>query len=267
MNSLKTKHKPTPLVILLLIISSISWTVYETDWKTSKQEKYTLYYTSADAGNEKEYTGLLNTGAKAVELFFADTFKNKFAVYIHPGRQSLDSTWQTDWKMPTFRSECWMVASGVAQRLDMISPKTWEKTACEHTYSETVKTQQLITHEMVHVFHGQLNASPDFSNAEGIDWFVEGLATYASGQCNAERIAEVKKAVTGKKTPTTLDKFWTGKLRYALSGSVIMYIESKYGRAKLKEILPFNKKSGILQSLNITETELLANWADYITKL
>ena len=124
MNSLKTKHKPTPLVILLLIFSSISWTVFDTDWKTSKQEKYTLYYTSADAGNEKEYTGLLNTGAKAVELFFADTFKTQFAVYIHPGRQSLDSTWQTDWKMPTFRSECWMVASGVAQRLDMISPKT-----------------------------------------------------------------------------------------------------------------------------------------------
>jgi hypothetical protein len=96
---------------------------------------------------------------------------------------------------------------------------------------------------------------------------VEGLATYASGQCNAERIVEVKNAVTGKKTPTTLDKFWTGRLRYALSGSVVMYIESKYGRAKLKEILPFNKKSGILQSLNITETELLANWADYITKL
>lgn len=267
MNSLKIKGKPTLLAIFLLIISSISWTVYDPGWKAAKKEKYTLYYTSADDANEKEYTRLLNSGAKAVERFFDNKFKSKFSIYIHPGRQSLDSTWQTDWKMPAFKSECWMVASGVAERLDMISPKTWDKTACEHTYSETVKTQQLITHEMVHVFHGQLNVSPDFSNTEGIDWFVEGLATFASGQCDPERIAEVKKAVADKKKPSTLDKFWTGKLRYGLSGTVVMYIESKYGRTRLKELLPLNKKSGILQSLNISEAELLANWADYIMKL
>lgn len=67
------------------------------------------------------------------------------------------------------------------------------------------KTQQLITHELVHVYHGQLNASPDFSNVEGIDWFVEGLATYASGQCDSLRISEIKKAISGNKIPNGLD--------------------------------------------------------------
>ncbi|MFZ4520792.1 MAG: hypothetical protein ACOYNC_03750 [Bacteroidales bacterium] len=49
--------------------------------------------------------------------------------------------------------------------------------SCEHVYSEKLKTQQIITHELVNVYHGQLNAGPDFSDVSGIDWFVEGLAT------------------------------------------------------------------------------------------
>ena len=46
-----------------------------------------------------------------------------------------------------------MVASGVAARLDMISPMAWDKQACEHSYKEADKTQQLITHELVHIYH------------------------------------------------------------------------------------------------------------------
>ena len=106
--------------------------------------------------------------------------------------------------MPSFKSECWMVASGIAGKLDMISPKMWDKEACEHSYSETEKVQQLITHELVHVYHAQLNNSPDFSDTEAIDWFVEGLATYASGQCDSSRIKEIKKAIAENKIPGTL---------------------------------------------------------------
>src|SRR6187551_2042138 len=109
--------------------------------------------------------------------FFKSPFKNRFQLFIHPNRQSLDSSWQKDWNMPAFKSECWMVASGIATRLDVISPRRWDKEACEHVYAETKKTQLLITHELIHVYHGQLNTSPDFSNVDGIDWFVEGLAT------------------------------------------------------------------------------------------
>jgi hypothetical protein len=40
-------------------------------------------------------------------------------------------TWQKDWNEPRFKSECWMVASGVASKLDVISPKSWDKQACD----------------------------------------------------------------------------------------------------------------------------------------
>jgi hypothetical protein len=230
------------------------------NWTSEQFDGFNINYTVSDKQNSKEYLRLINTGKETVQSFFEGSYKNDFDVFVHPNRSSLDSTWQKDWKMPEFKSECWMVASGVATRLDMISPVLWVSEACEHDYSNVVKTQQLITHELVHVYHGQLNPSPDFSNVTGIDWFVEGLATYASGQCDSVRIREVKKAIKENNVPLSLDKFWTGKLKYGLSGSMVMFIDKKYGRAKLTEILRIDNFPEILLSLNTNEAELIDNW-------
>lgn len=236
-------------------------------WFRENHKAFNLVYTTKDERGKKEYVAITKKGIVTVKKFFGSSFSKKFDLFIHPDRHSLDSTWQKDWSIPGFRSECWMVASGVAARLDLLSPSVWATQACEHVYNETEKTQRLVTHELVHVFHGQQNTSPDFSNTEGIDWFVEGLATYASGQCDTARLSEIKKAVVTGKIPGSLDKFWTGKLKYGLAGSVVMYIDYKYGRAKLKELLPLNKKSEILDSLNTTETELLTGWRKYLENI
>ncbi len=255
------------LLILGISFISFSWIALPIEWLTEKHEQYTLHYTSIDLQNKDEYNTILGKGIKSVESFLKSPFKNTFGVYIHPNRQSLDAQWQKDWGMPDFKSECWMVASGVSTKLDMISPKRWGTEACEHNYNETAKTQNLITHELFHVYHGQVNASPDFSNTDKIDWFVEGFATYASGQCDADRIKEIKKAIAENKIPTSLDDFWTGKLKYGLSGSVVMYIDQKYGRDKLKALLAFNKKADILNHLAVSEEDLLKNWKQYINTL
>jgi hypothetical protein len=176
----------------------------------------------------------------------------------------LDKQWQKDWNMPDFKSACWMVASGVATKLDAISPARWDTEACEHSYSNKLKTQQLITHELFHVYHGQFNKSPDFGDVENIDWLVEGLATYASGQCDKERMDEVKKALAENKIPSSLNKFWSGSLKYGLSGSVVMFIDQRFGRTKLMGLLRFNKKAEVLSALQITEEKLLVDWKIYI---
>lgn len=252
-----------PLVVLLGIIF-ISWSQFNSNWITERLNDLNFVYMAVDASNIKEYISLTEKGIISVKTFFSSSYKDRFSVFIHPNRHSLDSAWQKDWSMPDFKSECWMVASGIATKMDMISPRVWSKEACEHIYSETQKTQNLITHELVHVYHGQLNASPDFSNVDGIDWFVEGLATYASGQCDSLRIAEIKAAISDNKIPQKLDDFWKGKFRYGLSGSVVMFIDHKYGRLKLKEILPFNKKTDLLSTLNTTESELLTGWKKFV---
>lgn len=263
---INTRRKEILFLCILFMIGLISWSVSRTYWISKKEKSFALNYTSSDKKNIKTYSKLLRKGLADVQLFFNKPYTKPFQVYIHPDRHSLDSTWQQDWGMPGFKSECWMVASGTAAKLDMISPANWNKEACEHIYAEKDKTQQLITHELVHVFHGQLNASPDFSNTENIDWFVEGLATYASGQCDSSRIAEVIKTVAGDAIPQSLDDFWKGKIKYGLSGSVVMFIDAKYGRNKLTELLPFNKKSEILQRLGIDESQLLREWKAYMQK-
>jgi len=255
------------MLILVSALMSIAFIRVDENWIVEKHNGYNLVFTSADKDQTKDYNKLVEEGIKAARSFFESNYKNPFDIYIHPNRRSLDSTWQNDWKMPEFKSECWMVASGVAERLDMLSPQTWNKEACEHRYADKKKTQQLITHELVHVYHGQLNSSPDFSNTTGIDWFVEGLATYASGQCDSFKLAEVKKAVLDNKVPQYLDDFWTGRLKYGISGSLVMYIDKTYGRATLKRLLPLTKKTEILSVLNITEAVLISDWKIYMQRM
>lgn len=261
------KSKAILLLSFTIPLFLMNFIVPQHEWLTEKTAAYTLHYTSFDNDRIPEYNKLFETGISSVSTFFNAPFPDEFSIYIHPSRTSMDSTWRKDWNVPEFKSECWMVASGVASKLDLLSPACWKAEACEHNYTESIKTQQLITHELLHVYHGQLNASPDFSNVEGIDWFVEGLATYVSGQCDSLRLAEVKEAVVANKTPNQLDNFWSGKLKYGLSGSVVMYLSHKYGIVRLKELLPLTKKTEILSTLHISESELLSGWRDFILNL
>jgi hypothetical protein len=236
------------------------------EWESEKHTGFTLYYSGDDGSETKRYVTMLERGIASVKFFMRDNFKNEFSVYVHPSRNDLDEQWKKDWKMPEFRSECWMVASGVATKLDLLSPLRWKKEACEHDYADKDATQKVITHELFHIYHAQKNPSPDFSETQGIDWFVEGFATYASGQCDNERLKEVKMAVQNEKVPAALDDFWKGKMKYGLSGSMVMYLDHKYGRDKLKQLLIYQTKTEILGSLKISETDLLKEWADHIKK-
>ena len=252
------------LLIVFLTLILFGWVVIREKWITEKRIGYTIFYTNSDKENINEYAIYFNNGKKSVSDFFQSTFYNEFDIYIHPNRISIDSSWQKDWNIPEFKSQCWMVASGIAIKLDIISPKIWDNVSCEHIYSNTIKTQQLITHELIHVFHGQRNISPDFSNVNGIDWFIEGLATYASGQCDSIRVSEVKNAILENKMPQHLNKFWTGNLKYGLSGTVVMYLDKKYGRKKMIQLLKHNNMKEVLLSLETTELEIISGWKEYM---
>lgn len=140
-----------PFSILLIIALPLFNT---NDWITKQHPGYKLSFPESDQQNKKLYSNLVDEGLKAVKEFTGNSFQKEFLVKVHPSRSSLDSQWQKDWGMPDFKSECWMVASGVAIQLDLLSPIKWEAESCEHTYSNKLKTQQLLTHELFHVYHG-----------------------------------------------------------------------------------------------------------------
>ena len=249
---------------VLLMPLLFSWTPARDKWIIEKHDGYSLFYTTSDKKNIDDYKVYFENGKITVEEFFRSTFNTAFDIYIHPDRTSLDSTWQKDWGMPDFKSQCWMVASGVADKLDLISPKMWDSLSCEHSYSDMLNTQRLITHELVHVYHGKQNASPDFSDVSGIDWFVEGLAVYVSGQCDSIRISQVKEAISENKVPESLENFWTGNLRYGLSGTVVMYLDKEFGREKLTSLLKYNHIGELLVSLGTDESEIMDGWEKYM---
>lgn len=257
------------LIVLAFLLTPAfcSGSIINDNWIIKKQDQYCLFYTTEDIENIKEYELYFDTGKKTVESFFDGIFEDDFDIYIHSSRSTLDSAWQHDWNMPGFKSQCWMVASGISHKLDIISPMKWDTLACEHKYSDSIETQKLITHELVHVYHGQRNISPDFNNVSGIDWFIEGLAVYASGQCDAKRMKEIKEAIAENNIPQNLNKMWSGNLRYGLAGSLVMYIDQKYGREKLIELLKFNNLEELLSTLQANEPEMLIEWKQYVKQL
>jgi len=230
------------------------------EWDSLVRKEYTLHYTKADKDKIITIDDELQSGFKHIVDFFHHSFINKFDVYIFPGRTLMDKQWQKDWGDSAFQSQCWMIASGVGHRLDILSPNAWEKEACDHNANDSIEIRQVIWHELVHVFHGQYNPDHSFNYIEKLDWLVEGVATFVSGQLDAKRLQRIKQIISEDKAPLSLDSFWKGQEKYGLSGSMVAYIDNKYGRNKLFELLKLTNKAAALKSLGISEIQLLADW-------
>jgi hypothetical protein len=248
------------LIALLLTVATGFMPAPPSAWITEKGERYTLYFDAADSTEKEFYIKNIDAGMKVAARFMNAPYRRKFSIFIHHDRSSLDRQWEHDWKKPGFKSECWMVASGVGDKLDILAPAQWASESCEHDYADKEETQRLITHELVHVYHGQVNSDSVFGSMEGLDWFVEGLATYASGQCTDARMKEVKNAIKADSIPAMLNDFWKGKLKYGLSGSMVMYIDKHYGREILKKLMKVQTEDQALRLLKLSEGDLIRNW-------
>ena len=162
--------------------------------------------------------------------------------------------------MPGFISQCWMVASGIGHRLDILSPRTWKEQACEHDPADSEATRKIIIHELVHVFHGQHNPSPTFDDIDNIDWLLEGMAVYVSGQLDDDRFTRATKFIKETGGPNEFANIWKGENRYGLAGSIIQYIDLTYGRSVVKELLGFTTATQVLTHLKTTEEALIEAW-------
>ena len=251
---------------LLMLVYSVSFArggVNDSiEWKELARDKYRLHYTLADQNMVKKIDGYLGSGLNDIVDYFHYPFTNKFDVYIFPQRALMDKQWQKDWGDSTFESQCWMIASGVAYRLEILSPTAWAKEACDHNGNDSTEIRQVIWHELVHVFHGQYNPDHTFNYIEKLDWLVEGLATYVSGQLDEKRLQRIKQLIYENKTPSTLDNFWKGQEKYGLSGSMVSYIDKTFGRQKLFALLKFTTKQDALKFLGLSEEQLIKNWRE-----
>ena len=165
----------TIIFFVLLSLANINAQFKDADWQTFRKDNITINYTDADKAEIAKITDFISNGNQTIKKFFGRKFPKSFEVRIFPDRKSLTEFWRKDWNMPDFEAQCWMVASGTAMKLTLLSPRVWKTEACEHNPDDVKDTQFVITHEMAHVFHGQMNPKPNFDGMDDVGWFVEGL--------------------------------------------------------------------------------------------
>ena len=252
------------LFAVFFLYSNHSAYTSDIKWQKKFGDKFTIYYTYKDSSNVHALDKFLRNGIKTVENYFEKHFSKKYDVFLFPSRVELDKQWSKEWDIPNFKSECWMVASGVAHRLDILSMNCWKTEACEHNADDKNHIQKIITHELVHVFHGQNNPVPDFTGLDDIGWLIEGAAVLISGQLDSTKTRDLVEAKKLNKLPNQLKKAWSGKYRYIVCGSLVKFIEERYGTEVIFKLLSLTKEKEVLDLLKTTEKDLLARWQEII---
>ena len=258
---LLSSMRSLPLALLLGACSASSVQI-ETS-TASSTECFRLVSQPVDEDMATRLSPLLREAVASVERYFGAPFARPFTITILPDRAGFDASCPPEWGID--KSECWMVAAGVADGVRLLSPRVWKKEACEHDAEDELHVRGVLAHELVHVYHGQHNPSPDFVDVAGIDWFVEGLATLASGQLEDERLLSAREALERDLDPKTLAAAWTGRYRYGVSGSLVAFVEHELGRARIPELLGATSGDELLALIGMSEEELLERWRAWVS--
>lgn len=204
---------------------------------------------------------LIDAGRAQVEHFFGQPFAAPVRIIVSPTRAAFDASLPAKWEItPT---QCWMVGVGGGGLLALLSPSAWPTEACEHDGKDTAHIQEIVTHELTHVYHGQRNPTGDFIGMDDAGWFVEGLAVVVSGQLDTGDRPTAAAAIKAGAAPAKLADAWSGKYRYGVSGSMVAFIDATYGRARLIAMLGATSNEEIMRGLGLTEAEFLARWRDW----
>ena len=211
-----------------------------------------------------EIASLVATGRARVEAFFGHPFAKPVRVAVSPTRAALDASLPAKWGIaPT---QCWMVGVGADSLFALLSPSAWATEACEHDGKDAAHIQEIVTHELTHVYHGQHNPTGDFTGMDDAGWFVEGLAVLVSGQLNDGKRPSAAEAIAKGAAPAILADAWSGKFRYGVSGSMVAFIDATRGRGMTFNLLGAVNNKQILDRLGVSETEFLASWRAWVTR-
>ncbi len=183
-------------------------------------------------------------------------------VWIHPSRVAFTAALTEAWGVPG--TECWMVGAADDHTLHLLAPDRWAAEACEHDADDADHVRRLVTHELVHVYHGQANPSADLGLVEEIGWFTEGLATYVSGQLDARHRGGAFEALRTGRGPGRLADAWSGPFRYAVAGSMVAFIDDAWGRATLRSLLTATSQAELLAGLDVSESGFLERWRAWV---
>ena len=222
----------------------------------------TLRVEGTDPAEVADLEPLLRAGMTAVSDALDRPWVEPLTATIVPDRPAFTASFPPEYGVT--ETQCWMVAWAVADRLTLLSPGAWRADACEHDPDDRESLTLLLRHELVHALHGQHNPTRDFTGMEEeLGWFCEGLATFASGQLEAEHAGDARQALAAGAGPKQLATAWSGRYRYGVCGSLVAYLDHRCGAAKLREMHAATTLPQLLAIAGLSEQELLAAWADW----
>lgn len=252
-------QKPLPLIALTLLAVACA----ATPAPPAPEPSPLVLVAAVDDPARNEIEADLVSARETIEGFFGLPFAGPVTVTLAANRKEFDAVFPAEWGMG--ETQCWMVGTAVADWFALLTPAAWADQACEHDAGDAGHVQELVTHELVHAFHGQHNPTRDFTGMDDIGWFVEGLAVYVAGQLDDPRRAGAADAIANGAAPAELEAAWSGKYRYGVSGSLVAYIDQTFGRETLVNLLGATTEAEILGRLGTSEDALLADWAAWVT--
>ena len=250
------------LIGVLALAACSSGTAPEDGWLRRQANGITVEYRAIDEDIATQMFMHAEWGRVSIENFFSIRGPATFTARVYPDRASLANFFELN--HPDTEHECWMVASANAREIVMLSPRLWATDACGHDGTNAMHVRQVITHEVVHVFHHQRNPDPIRLQVEA-EWFEEGVAVLVSGQLDAAARSAVKQFVQNGFAPTTLAQALSlSPNAYATAGSLVDYIHATHGVGQLLTLLGEDRSSGLFTRLGTTESALLSAWRQFV---
>ena len=230
------------------------------EWLTVTGGGLSIRAVRADSGLVPFVRDAIRDGESNATTFFTVPPLQPFSISLYPDRTTLTERWRIAWQFPSFQPECWLIAAAWATELDVLSPRVWSRDACGHDARDQTHIRNVLAHEVVHVLHGQLGQHANISSLLNAQWFTEGLAVYISGMLDMEYAGAVRARLDAGFAPRTFAEVWNDRANYPLSGSIVRYIDRRYGRPALRDLLTARSTTAILTRLGVGEAELLTAW-------
>lgn len=247
-----------PVALLLAVSPAIG----RAQHPPSAEARLRFDIAAADSPIAASMEAYAREGVALVESFFGRPFPRTVLVRVFPDRAAFDHYLHEAWGMED--AACWMVGGAEEEALVILSPRVWREEACDHDPEDDHHVRDLVAHELVHVYHMQANPTNEFGGVEGLDWFVEGLATLVSGQLDRTHGARAREAVEKGEEPASLDDAWTGPYRYGVSGSLVAFVAERVGRSGLAALLEAASREELLAEIDLSEPKLLAQWRAWV---
>jgi hypothetical protein len=231
-------------------------------WQSFAGNNVTVEYQVPDAARSAGLHTDAIVGRASVEAFFQRELGAPITVRVYPDRQSLVAYWRSAWNQPSLEPECWMIASADDRLAVILAPRLWSTAACGHNGSDAEHVRRVVAHEIVHILHRRANGAPGFV-APNLWWFVEGAAVLGSGQLDAAARSRVRALVTDY-SPATPQSALSGPSGYDVVGSMAHYIDQRYGRASLADLLTARNEGELFERLGTSSAQFLADWRAFV---